>query len=51
MKRISVFLLAAIMLLSLVGCGSTDIDPQLWFREPDLCIELNDRRSTGASKR
>lgn len=28
MKRISVFLLAAIMLLSLVGCGSTDIDPQ-----------------------
>ena len=28
MKRISLFLLAAIMLLSLVGCGSTDIDPQ-----------------------
>lgn len=28
MKRISVFLLATIMLLSLVGCGSTDIDPQ-----------------------
>ena len=28
MKRISVFFLAAIMLLSLVGCGSTDIDPQ-----------------------
>lgn len=28
MKRISVFLLAVIMLLSLVGCGSTDIDPQ-----------------------
>ena len=28
MKRISVLLLAAIMLLSLVGCGSTDIDPQ-----------------------
>lgn len=27
MKRISLFLLAAIMLLSLVGCGSTDIDP------------------------
>ena len=28
MKRISVFLLATIMLLSLVGCGSTNIDPQ-----------------------
>ena len=28
MKRISLFLLAAIILLSLVGCGSTDIDPQ-----------------------
>ena len=28
MKRISIILLAAIMLLSLVGCGSTDIDPQ-----------------------
>ena len=28
MKRISLLLLAAIMLLSLVGCGSTDIDPQ-----------------------
>ena len=28
MKRISLFLLAAIMLLSLAGCGSTDIDPQ-----------------------
>ena len=28
MKRISIFLLAAIMLLSLVGCASTDIDPQ-----------------------
>ena len=28
MKRNSLFLLAAIMLLSLVGCGSTDIDPQ-----------------------
>ena len=28
MKRISVFLLAVIMLLSLAGCGSTDIDPQ-----------------------
>ena len=28
MKQISLFLLAAIMLLSLVGCGSTDIDPQ-----------------------
>ena len=28
MKRISLFLLAAIMLLSLVGCGSIDIDPQ-----------------------
>lgn len=28
MKRISLFLLAAIMLLSLAGCGSADIDPQ-----------------------
>lgn len=28
MKRISLFLLAAIMLFSLAGCGSTDIDPQ-----------------------
>ena len=28
MKRISLILLATIMLLSLVGCGSTDIDPQ-----------------------
>lgn len=28
MKRISIILLAAVMLLSLVGCGSTDIDPQ-----------------------
>lgn len=28
MKRISLFFLAAIMLLSLVGCRSTDIDPQ-----------------------
>ena len=28
MKRISIFLLATIMLLSLVGCGSTYIDPQ-----------------------
>lgn len=28
MKRISLFLLAAIILLSLVGCGSTDLDPQ-----------------------
>ena len=28
MKRISLILLAAVMLLSLVGCGSTDIDPQ-----------------------
>ena len=28
MKRISLFLLGAIMLLSLAGCGSTDIDPQ-----------------------
>ena len=28
MKRISLFLLAAIMLFGLAGCGSTDIDPQ-----------------------
>ena len=28
MKRISLILLAAIMLFSLVGCGSTDTDPQ-----------------------
>lgn len=28
MKRISLFLLAAIMLFSLAGCGATDIDPQ-----------------------
>ena len=28
MKRISSFLLAAIMLFGLIGCGSTDIDPQ-----------------------
>ena len=28
MKRVSLFLLAAVTLLSLVGCGSTDIDPQ-----------------------
>ena len=28
MKRISIFLLAAVMLLSLAGCGSADPDPQ-----------------------
>ena len=28
MKRVSVLFLAAILLLSLAGCGSTDINPQ-----------------------
>ena len=42
MKRISVFLLAAIMLLSLVGCGSTDIDPQ----EENLSFTYNGTKIT-----
>ena len=42
MKRISVFLLAAIMLLSLVGCGSTDIDPQ----EENFSFTYNGTRIT-----
>ena len=42
MKRISLFLLAAIMLLSLVGCGSTDIDPQ----EENLSFTYNGTKIT-----
>ena len=42
MKRISVFLLATIMLLSLVGCGSTDIDPQ----EENLAFTYNGTKIT-----
>lgn len=42
MKRISVFFLAAIMLLSLVGCGSTDIDPQ----EENFTFAYNDTKIT-----
>ena len=42
MKRISLFLLAAIMLLSLVGCGSTDIDPQ----EENFSFTYNDTQIT-----
>lgn len=42
MKRISIILLAAVMLLSLVGCGSTDIDPQ----EENFAFTYNGTRIT-----
>ena len=42
MKRISIILLAAVMLLSLVGCGSTDIDPQ----EENLSFTYNGTKIT-----
>ena len=42
MKRISLILLAAIMLFSLVGCGSTDTDPQ----EENFTFAYNDTKIT-----
>lgn len=42
MKQISLFLLAAVMLFSLAGCGSTDIDPQ----EENFSFTYNDTKIT-----